>query len=44
MVPSTPTGKPGRPKNAEQVIDADLDYATVHIAVLENNREKNATF
>ncbi len=30
MVPSTPTGKPGRPKNAEQVIDADLDYATVH--------------
>jgi hypothetical protein len=30
LVPSTPTGKPGRPKRAEQVIDADLDYATVH--------------
>ena len=30
LVPSTRTGKPGRPKKAEQVIDADLDYATVH--------------
>jgi len=25
-----PTGKPGRPKNPERVIDEDLDYATVH--------------
>ncbi|WP_139164130.1 hypothetical protein [Desulfoluna spongiiphila] len=30
LVPQAPTGKPGRPKNPEQVIDADLDYATVH--------------
>lgn len=30
LVPSTPTGKPGRPRNPERVIDADLDYATVH--------------
>jgi len=25
-----PTGKPGRPRNPERVIDSDLDYATVH--------------
>jgi IS1 family transposase len=30
MVPQVPTGKPGRPKNPERVIDTDLDYATVH--------------
>lgn len=30
LVPAVPTGKPGRPKNPEKVIDADLDYATVH--------------
>lgn len=30
LVPVAPTGKPGRPRNPERVIDADLDYATVH--------------
>ena len=30
LVPSVPTGKAGRPRNPERVIDADLDYATVH--------------
>lgn len=25
-----PTGRPGRPRNPEKVIDEDLDYATVH--------------
>ena len=30
LVPPAPTGKPGRPRNPERVIDADLDYATVH--------------
>jgi hypothetical protein len=30
LVPSVPTGKPGRPLNPERVIDADLIYATVH--------------
>lgn len=30
LVPPPPTGKPGRPKNPERVVDADLDYATVH--------------
>jgi hypothetical protein len=29
-VPPEPTGKPGRPRAPERVIDADLDYATVH--------------
>lgn len=28
--PSEPTGRPGRPKNPEKVVDKDLDYATVH--------------
>ena len=28
--PTEPTGKPGRPRNPHKVIDADLDYATVH--------------
>jgi hypothetical protein len=30
LMPPIPTGKPGRPRNPERVIDADLDYATVH--------------
>jgi IS1 family transposase len=30
LVPTVPTGKPGRPRNPERVLDADLDYATVH--------------
>jgi len=30
LVPQAPTGKPGRPRNPERIIDADLDYATVH--------------
>jgi len=29
-IPAPPTGKPGRPRNPEQVVHADLDYATVH--------------
>ena len=30
LVPLAPTGKRGRPRNPQRVIDADLDYATVH--------------
>ena len=30
LAPAAPTGKPGRPRNPERVIDVDLDYATVH--------------
>ena len=30
LVQPAPTGKPGRPRNTERVIDADLHYATVH--------------
>jgi hypothetical protein len=30
LVQQAPTGKPGRLRNPERVIDADLDYATVH--------------
>jgi hypothetical protein len=30
LVPPEPTGEPGRPRNPERVIDADLVYATVH--------------
>ena len=30
QVPQKPTGKPGRPRKPERIIDADLDYATVH--------------
>jgi hypothetical protein len=30
LVDPAPTGKRGRPRKPEQVIDADLDYATVH--------------
>jgi IS1 family transposase len=30
LVPAEPTGKPGRPRGPERVLDADLDYATVH--------------
>jgi hypothetical protein len=30
LVPAVATGKPGRPPNPKRVVDADLDYATVH--------------
>jgi len=30
VVPVAPTGKQGRPRNPELVVDSDLDYATVH--------------
>jgi len=30
LVPPVPTGKRGRPRKAKQVVDEDLDYATVH--------------
>jgi len=30
LIAAEPTGKPGRPRNPHKVIDADLDYATVH--------------
>jgi IS1 family transposase len=30
LIPPVPTGKPGRPRKPEKVIDSDLDYATVH--------------
>ena len=30
QAPQVPTGKPGRPRKPKRVIDADLDYATVH--------------
>lgn len=30
LVAPVPTGKPGRPRTSERIIDADLDYATVH--------------
>jgi len=30
LVPPVPTDKPGRPRKPERIIDADLDYATVH--------------
>jgi len=30
LIPAPATGKPGRPRKPRQVIDADLDYATVH--------------
>ena len=30
LVPAPATGKPGRPRKPRRVIDADLDYATVH--------------
>jgi hypothetical protein len=30
LVNPTPTGRPGRPRQPERVIDSDLDYATVH--------------
>jgi IS1 family transposase len=30
LIPPTPTGKPGRPRNPERVVDEDLTYATVH--------------
>jgi IS1 family transposase len=30
LSPYAPTGKRGRPRNPEKIIDVDLDYATVH--------------
>jgi IS1 family transposase len=30
LIPFAPSGKPGRPRKPERVIDSDLDYATVH--------------
>lgn len=30
LVEPEPTGRPGRPRKAERIIDEDLDYATVH--------------
>lgn len=30
LEPAVPTGKRGRPCNPQRIIDADLDYATVH--------------
>jgi len=30
LIPPQPTGRPGRPRNPEKVIDENLDYATVH--------------
>ena len=30
LIPPEPTGRPGRPRNPEKVVDKKLDYATVH--------------
>lgn len=30
LIPPVPTGKPGRPRSPERIIDAELNYATVH--------------
>ena len=30
LIPPEPTGRPGRPRSPEKVVDQDLDYATVH--------------
>jgi len=30
LVPPEPTGRPGRPRNPEKIVDEHLDYATVH--------------
>ena len=30
MIPQAPTGRPGRPRKPEKLVDEDLDYATVH--------------
>ena len=30
LIPPDPTGRPGRPRNPEKLVDEDLDYATVH--------------
>lgn len=30
VIPQVPTGRPGRPRKPEKLIDEDLDYATVH--------------
>ena len=47
VVQPEPTGSPGRPRSPEKLIDASLDYATVH-KTRENGRvvkvEKNVVF
>ena len=30
IMPSEPTGRRGRPRNPEKIMDENLDYATVH--------------
>jgi hypothetical protein len=30
LIPQAPTGRPGRPRKPEKLVDEDLDYATVH--------------
>jgi len=30
LIPQEPTGRPGRPRKPEKLVDEDLDYATVH--------------
>ena len=30
LMPQKPTGRPGRPRNPEKIVDENLDYATVH--------------
>jgi MFS superfamily sulfate permease-like transporter len=30
LIKPEPTGRPGRPRNSEKVVDENLDYATVH--------------
>jgi hypothetical protein len=30
LMPQKPTGRPGRPRNPEKIVDEDLDHATVH--------------
>ena len=32
LIPPGPTGRPGRPRNPEKVVDKELDYASVHIS------------
>jgi IS1 family transposase len=47
LIPPEPTGRPGRPRSPEKVVDEDLDYATVH-KTREKGRvvkvEKNIVF
>ena len=47
LIPSEPTGRRGRPRRPEKIIDEDLDYATVH-KIREKGRvvkvERNIVF